>query len=76
MYGSTNVSEASNLIFTKDNEIQHKLVSRLRPNAPPVELEGDLKPADIDEKDVHNAHIKKLMNTMEDKVFDGKVKLF
>lgn len=35
-----------------------------------------MKPADVDIKDVHNPHIRKLMNTMADKVFDGKVKLF
>lgn len=76
MYGSTNQSDATNLIFTQDNEIQKKLACRIRPNAPPEELEGALKPAAIDAKDVHNPHIKKLVNTMADKVFDGKVKLF
>ena len=35
-----------------------------------------MKPAAIDAKEVHNPHIKKLVNTMADKVFDGKVKLF
>lgn len=76
MYGSTNAGQAANLIFTKDSEIQQKLSNRFRPNAPPEELEGGLNPKDIDEKDVHNHHIRKLINTMEDKVFDGKVKLF
>lgn len=48
----------------------------MRPNAPPEELEGDIKPADIDIKEVNNPHVKTLINTMADKVFDGKVKLF
>lgn len=54
MYGSTNQSDATNLIFTQDNEIQKKLACRVRPNAPPEELEGGIKPKDIDVKDVHN----------------------
>ena len=62
MYGSTNMSDATKLIFTQDNEIQKKLACRIRPNAPPEELENNMKPADVDIKDVHNPHIRKLMN--------------
>ena len=52
------------------------MAHRYRPNAPPEELECGLAPKDVDEKDIHNHHVRKLLNTMEDKVFDGKVKLF
>ena len=76
MYGATNATDASNLIFTKDSEIQTKLAHRFRANAPPEELSSGINPKDIDEKDVHNHHIKNLLSTMENKVFDGKVKMF
>ena len=62
MYGATNSSEASNLIFTKDSEIQQKLAHRFRPNAPPEELTNGVNPNDYEDKDVHNHHIKKLLN--------------
>ena len=47
MYGSTNQSDATNLIYTQDNEIQKKLACRVRPNAPPEELEGGIKPKEF-----------------------------
>ena len=72
-YGATNVNNISNLVFTRDDLIQDKLAQRERPNPPPCELNKDIPlPAD----DPHNPRIRNLLNQMEDKVFDGKVKLY
>ena len=75
-YGATNVNDISKMIFTRDDQVQHMLTQKLRANAPPEALSQGINVLDIDEKDVHNHHVKKLLNTMEDKVFNGKVKLF
>ena len=72
-YGATNLGSISNLIFTRDDLIQEKLAERKRPNPPPTEVNKDI-PATSD--DPHNTRIRILLNQMEDKVFDGKVKLY
>lgn len=72
-YGATNVNSISGLIFTKDDKIQDKLAERKRPNPPPTELNKDIPAV---ENDPHNHRIRTLLNQMEDKVFDGKVKLY
>ena len=49
---------------------------RQRANAPPQDLNKDIDPKAIEESSVHNSRIRGLLNQMEDKVFNGKVKLF
>ena len=72
-YGATNINSISGLVFTRDDLIQDKLAERKRANPPPVDLNKDI-PATED--DPHNKRIRTLLNQMEDKVFDGKVKLY
>ena len=37
-YGSTNIDEISNLIYTRDDEIPNRLAERTRANPPPSDL--------------------------------------
>ena len=39
-------------------------------------MNKDIAPNDVEQKDCHNVRIRTLLNQMEDKVFNGKVKLF
>ena len=73
-YGATNVSSISNMIFTRDDQIPDKLSERLRANPPPNEVNKDIPTTDLDNP--HNSRIRSLIGEMEDKVFDGKVKLY
>lgn len=75
-YGSTNVNDVSALIQTRDDEIPFKLAQKKRPNAPPVELNKNLDTSNVSTEQMHNQNIKRLVNEIEDKVFNGKVKLY
>jgi hypothetical protein len=52
------------------------LAEKKRANAPPSDLNLGIDVAAVQEADMHNKKIKSLINQMEDKVFNGKVKLF
>lgn len=61
-YGSTNIDEISNLIYTRDDEILNKLAERKRANPPPSDLNKDIDVTSVGESDMHNKRIKSLMN--------------
>lgn len=61
-YGSTNIDEISNLIYTRDDEIPNKLAERKRANPPPSDLNKDIDVTSVGESDMHNKRIKSLMN--------------
>jgi hypothetical protein len=75
-YGATNINDISTLIFTRDDLIPNKLAERKRANPPPSDVNKDIDTAEVKEEDMHNHKIKSLLNQMEDKVFNGKVKLY
>ena len=75
-YGATNIKDVAGLVFTRDDEIPDKLSVRQRPNAPPQDLNKDIDPSSVNESEVHTQRVRTLLNQMEDKVFNGKVKLF
>jgi len=62
------------MIFTRDDAIPDKLSERLRPNAPPCDVNKEIPTNDLE--DPHNPRIRSIIAEMEDKVFDGKVKLY
>ena len=74
-YGATNIHDVAGLVYTRDDEIPQRLAERKRPNAPPQDLNRDVDPKSVEEKEVHTQRIRSLLNQMEDKVFNGKVKL-
>ena len=73
-YGATNLNSISNMIFTRDDVIPDKLAERVRPNPPPNDVNKEIPTTDLG--DPHNSRIRSLIGEMEDKVFDGKVKLY
>ena len=75
-YGATNINDIAGLVYTRDDEIPDKLSRRTRPNAPPQDLNRDVDPKSVGEAEVHTQRVRTLLNQMEDKVFNGKVKLF
>mmetsp|Transcript_8413 Transcript_8413/g.12807 ORF Transcript_8413/g.12807 Transcript_8413/m.12807 type:complete len:295 (+) Transcript_8413:1398-2282(+) len=75
-YGATNVQDISTLIYTRDDMIPVKLAERKRANPPPTDVNKDVDVSEVKEGDMHNTKVKKLMNEMGDKVFNGKVKLY
>ena len=56
--------------------IPDKLAEVKRANAPPSDLSKNIDISGIDAQQPHNPRIRQLLNQMEDKVFDGKVKLY
>ena len=52
-----------------------KLNNRVRANPPPVETNNDLDLYDVKQDDIHNVRMKEIINKIEDKVFDGPVKM-
>lgn len=76
MYGATNINDIASLVYTRDDLIPQRLSEKKRPNAPPQDLNKDIDPKAVEEKECHNQRIRSLLNQMEDKVFNGKVKLF
>lgn len=75
-YGATNVDSVAKTIFTRDDLIPDKLAEVKRANAPPSDLSKNVDVAAVDAQQPHNSRIRSLINQMEDKVFDGKVKLY
>ena len=76
-YGATNISQISEMIFTRDDLISDKLAERKWANPPPSDCNKDFQREGIDEKNSHNPRIRTLLNQIEDKVFcDGKVKMY
>lgn len=75
-YGATNIDEIAGLIYTRDDLIPNRLAERKRANPPPSDLNNNIDVSTVQEADMHNMRVKSLMNQMEDKVFNGKVKLF
>lgn len=75
-YGCTNVNDISDLIYTKDDQIPQRLAERKRGNAPPAEVNHNIDTSTVNDDAIHNPRIKKLMNEIEDKVFNGKVKIY
>mmetsp|Transcript_16376 Transcript_16376/g.27713 ORF Transcript_16376/g.27713 Transcript_16376/m.27713 type:complete len:186 (+) Transcript_16376:1334-1891(+) len=75
-YGATNVNDIGVLVFTKDDMIPSKLAERKRANPPPSDVNENIDTSQVGEADMHNTRVKQLMNEMEDKVFNGKVKLY
>lgn len=61
-YGSTNIDEISNLIYTRDDEIPNKLAERKRANPPPSDLNQNVDISSVNEADMHNKRVKSLMN--------------
>lgn len=61
-YGSTNIDEISNLIYTRDDEIPNKLAERKRANPPPSDLNQNVDVSSVNEADMHNKRVKSLMN--------------
>ena len=57
-YGATNVSGISDLIFTSDDQIPHKLAEKKRANPPPSEVNEHIDISEITDKQMHNARIK------------------
>jgi hypothetical protein len=68
------LNSISKLIFTRDDLIPERLAERKRANPPPTDVNKEI-PKEV-EGDPHNHRIRSLLNQMEDKVFDGKVKLY
>lgn len=68
------MNSISKLIFTRDDLIPERLAERKRANPPPTDVNKEI-PKEV-EGDPHNHRIRSLLNQMEDKVFDGKVKLY
>ena len=58
IYGATNVSDISSLVFTSDDQVKDKLVERRRANAPPENLNMDIDLKQINEDDVHSKKTK------------------
>jgi len=75
-YGATNIEDFSTMVFTGDDDIPHRLAEKKRANPPPTDVNTGISTAGIAESDMHNNKIRKLLNEMEDKVFNGKTKLY
>ena len=52
------------------------LAEKKRANPPPSDLNQNVDLSSVKESDMHNHRVKSLLKQMEDKVFNGKVKLF
>ena len=48
----------------------------MRANPPPQEVNKGIDTQNVTEEEMHNHRVRNLMNQMEDKVFNGKVKLY
>ncbi len=74
-YGATNVDQIPSLIYT-ENYIENKLNSRVRANPPPIDAQGDFDLYYLDDNELHCKRTKDLMSQIEQKVFDGPVKMY
>ena len=75
-YGATNVDNLSKLIFLRDDQVGEKLAERKWANPPPVEVNKDIPVSSVTEQDMHNSKIRDLFGQMEDRVFQGKIKMY
>lgn len=75
-YGAANIDEISKLVYTGDDEIPDRLAERKRANPPPNDVNKGISTEGIESADMHNTRVRNLMNEMEDKVFNGKTKLY
>ena len=75
-YGMANINGISQLVYTRDDQIPDKLAERKWANPPPCDVNKDIPIDTVKSEDMHNSKIKKLMNQMEDKIFNGRVKMY
>jgi len=75
-YGSTNIDSIAKLIFTRDDQIPDKLAVRQWANPPPNDVNKDIPIGDVTSENMHNNTIKAILNKLEDKVFNGKTKMY
>lgn len=75
-YGSTNINSIASLVFTRDDLIPEKLAERKWANPPPSDINKDIPINEVKSEDMHNHRIKSIMNEIEDKVFNGKTKMY
>lgn len=75
-YGATNVNQIANLVFTEENYVAKKLNNRVRANPPPPEVNGELDQYDIKEEDIHTQRVQNVLQQIEQKVFNGPVKMY
>ena len=52
------------------------VINRVRANPPPSDVNGDLEKADIQNEDVHNKRVENVLKQLEEKIFNGPVKLY
>lgn len=64
------------MIYSRDDEIPNKLAQRTRANPPPAEVNKDIPSTGLKSEDCHNKRIKGLLSEIEEKVFQGKVKMY
>lgn len=76
-YGATNIDGISQLVYSRDDDIPNKLALRQRANPPPVEVNKDFPSSkDIKTEECHNDRIKGILAEIEEKVFQGKTKMY
>lgn len=75
-YGSTNADTIAPLVFTEENYVAKKLNNRVRGNPPPPDVNGDLDLYEVQEDEIHNHRVRDVLKNLEEKVFQGPVKIF
>ena len=75
-YGGTNANNIAPLVFTDENYVAKKLNNRARANPPPADVNGDLDLYEVNEDSIHNHRVKEVLKNLEEKVFQGPVKIF
>jgi len=75
-YGSTNVDKIASMVYTRDDQIPNKLAERKWANPPPEDVNKEFSTSEVKTEDMHNHKIKGILNEIEDKVFNGKVKMY
>lgn len=75
-YGATNVNSIAPLVFTDDNYVATKLNNRTRGNPPPPDVNGELEQIEVKEDEIHNHRVKDVLKNLEERVFQGPVKIF
>lgn len=75
-YGATNASTIAPLVFTDENYVAKKLNGRQRANPPPADINGDLDLYEVTQDGIHNHRVKDVLKNLEEKVFQGPVKIY
>lgn len=75
-YGNTNVKEIVPIVFANENYISKKLQHRIRGNPPPPEVNGDLDLYEVTGDEIHNHEVERVLKQMEEKIFDGPIKMY